>query len=96
MYNQMTPMKLAGMEIQMWMLKKSSSVKEHIDKLQLMRQELSKPGRKFSSEEMAIVLLSHIWLLPKYSGFYTSLLTSVGTTSMDELVLMILAQDDQH
>ena len=84
-------MKLAGMEIQMRMLdlKQTSSVKEHIDRLQLMRQELAEAGRKFSSEDMAIVLLSHIWLLPKYSGFYTSLLTSSRTTPMtwDELVL---------
>ena len=63
-----------------------------------MREELAEAGRNFSSEDMAIVLLSHIWLLPKYSGFYTSLLTSGRTTPMtwDELVPMVLAHDDQH
>ncbi|MCO5594455.1 hypothetical protein L7F22_048485 [Adiantum nelumboides] len=97
MYNRVTPMKLAGMEIQIKNLdlKQSSSVKEHIDRLQLLHQEA---GKKFSSEEMAIVLLGQIWLLPRFSVFYTSLLTSGCTTPMtwEELVPLVLAQDDQH
>ncbi|MCO5604027.1 hypothetical protein L7F22_058184 [Adiantum nelumboides] len=100
MYNRVTPMKLAGMEIQIGSLdlKQSSSVKEHIDRLQLLRQDLSEAGKKFSSEEMAIVLLGQIWLLPRFSVFYTSLLTLGRTTPMtwEELVPLVLAQDDQH
>lgn len=97
MYNRMTPMKRAALEVQMRTLDsgKSASMRDHIDKLQALQQEILQAGKVISSEDMAIVLLCH--LPPRYGAFYSSLITSGRVTDLtwEELVPMVLDQEDR-
>ena len=71
-----SPMKWVSLEVQMRTLdpSKSPTMREHINKLQSLQQEVLSMGKQISSEDMAITLLSH--LPAKYSNFYLSLITS--------------------
>ena len=97
MYNRMTPMKRAGLEVNMRQLdpSKCTSMKDYIDKLQIMQQEIMHAGKNISSEDMAILLLSK--LTSKYGAFYSSLITSGRMTELtwEELVPMVLDQEDR-
>ena len=92
MYNKMTPMKRAGLEVSMLQLdpSKCASLKEYIDKVQIMQQEIMHAGKKLSSKEMAILLLEK--LPSRYSAFYSSLITSrrMMELTWEELVPMVL------
>ena len=92
MYNQMTPMKRAALEISMRQLDpaKCSSIKDYMDKLQMMHQEIMHAGKTISSVDMAILLLSK--LPSRYGAFYSSLITSGCMTDVtwEELVPMVL------
>lgn len=59
----------------MWNLDpaKSGSMKDHINKLQALQQEVSPAGKKIYSKDIAITFLSH--LLDRYEGFYSFLIT---------------------
>ena len=59
LYERVSPMKRVSLEVQMRMLdpSKSSSMWEHINKLQGLQQEVLSMGKKISSEDMAITLL---------------------------------------
>ena len=60
LYERVSPMKRVSLEVQMRMLdpSKSSSMREHINKLQGLQQEVLSMGKKISSEDMAITLMS--------------------------------------
>lgn len=96
-YNRMTPMKRAGLEVTMRQLDPSrcASMKEYIDKVQILQQEIAHAGKTISPTDMAILLLSK--LPPKFSAFYSSLITSGRVTELtwDELVPMVLDQEDR-
>ena len=55
-------MKRAGLEVSMRQLdpSKCASLKEYIDKVQIMQQEIMHVGKKISSEDMAILLLTKL------------------------------------
>ena len=90
-------MKRAGLEVTMRQLdpNKCASMKEYIDKLQIMHQKIMHAGKQISSEDMAILLLSK--LTNKYGAFYSSLITSGRMTELlwEELVPMVLDQEDR-
>lgn len=92
MYNRMRPMKHAGLEVQMRQLDplKCGTMKDYMDKLQILHQEIMHAGKLISSKDMAILLLSK--LPPRYGAFYSSLITSGRMTDLtwDELVPMVL------
>ena len=96
LYERVSPMKRVSLEVQMRMLdpSKSSSMQEHINKLQGLQQEVLSMGKKISSEDMAITLLSHLPV--KYSNFYSSLITSghLNEVTWEELVPMLLDQEE--
>ena len=89
-------MKRAGLEVSMRQLEPSkfASMKEFIDKVQIMQQEIMHAGKKIASEDLAILLLSK--LPARYSAFYSSLITSRRMTELtwEELVPMVLDQED--
>ena len=95
-YSRMTSMKQAGLEVSMQQLEPSkfASMKEFIDKVQIMQQEIMHAGKKIASKDLAILLLSK--LLARYSTFYSSLITSERMTELtwEELVAMVLDQED--
>ena len=74
---------------------KCASMKEFIDKVQVLHQEIMHAGKQISSEDMAILLLMK--LPAKYSAFYSSLITSGRMTALtwEELVPMVLDQEDR-
>ena len=90
-------MKRVSLEVQMRMLdpSKSPSMREHINKIQGLQQEVLSMGKEISSEDMAITLLSH--LPAKYSNFYSSLITSgrLNEVTWEELVPMVLDQEER-
>ena len=75
---------------------KSSSMREHISKMELLRDRIVQAGGKHSEEDMAVTLLSQ--LPESYSVFYTSLITSGRMTMItwDELVPQVLDQEDRN
>ena len=97
LYARVSPMKRVSLEVQMRMLdpSKSPSMREHINKLQELQQEVLSMGKEISSEDMAITLLSH--LPAKYSNFYSSLITSgrLNEVTWEELVPMVLDQEER-
>ena len=97
LFARVSPMKRVSLEVQMRTLdpSKSSSMREHINKLQSLQQEVLSMGKQISSEDMAITLLSH--LTPEYSSFYSSLITSgrLNEILWEELVPMVLDQEDR-
>ena len=96
LYERVSPMKCVSLEVQMQMLdpSKSSSMRDHINKLHGLQQEVLSMGKKISLEDMAITLLSH--MPTKYSNFYLSLITSgrLNKVTWEELVLMLLDQEE--
>ena len=90
-------MKQAGLEVSMQQLEpgKCASMKEFIDKVQIMHQQSMHATKKISSKDMAILLLSR--LLARYSTFYSSLITSgrMMELTWEELVPMVLDQEDR-
>ena len=92
LYERQSPMKRVSLEVQMTMLdaSKSPSIREHINKLRSLQQEVLSMGKKISSEEMAITLLSQ--LPAKYSNFCSSLIASgrLNEVTWEELVHMVL------
>ena len=90
-------MKRAGLEVSMPQLEpsKCASMKEFIDKVQIMQYEIMHVGKKISSKDLAILLLSK--LPARYSAFYSSLITSRRMTKLtwEELVPMVLDQEDR-
>ena len=96
LFARVSPMKRVSLEVQMRTLdpSKSSSMREHINKLQSLQQEVLSMGKQISSEDMAITLLSH--LTPEYSSFYSSLITSgrLNEILWEDLVPMVLDQED--
>ena len=72
---------------------KCSSMKDYIDRLQMMNQEIMHAGKTLSLVDMAIVLLSK--LPSRYGAFYSSLITSGRMTDVtwEELVPMVLDQE---
>ena len=89
-------MKWVGLEVSMCQLdpSKCASMKEFIDKMQIMHQEIMHEGKKISSKDMAILLLTK--LSAKYSAFYSSLITSrrMMELTWEELFPMVLDQED--
>ena len=89
-------MKWAGLEVSMQQFEpsKCASMKEFIDKVQIMQQEIMHMGKKISSKDLAILLLSK--LPARYSTFYSSLITSgrMMELTWEELVPMVLDQED--
>ena len=90
-------MKRAGLEVTMQQLEPSkfASMKEFIDKVQIMQQEIMHAGKKIASKDLAILLLSK--LPARYSAFYSSLITSRRMTELtwEELVPMVLDHEDR-
>ena len=68
-------MKWEGLEVSMQQLdpSKGASMKEFIDKVQIMHQEIMHAGEKISSKDMAILISSR--LPARYSTFYSSFIT---------------------
>lgn len=97
LFARVSPMKRVSLEVQMRTLdpSKSPSMREHINKLQSLQQEVLSMGKEISSEDMAITLLSH--LPAKFSNFYSSLITSgrLNEILWEELVPMVLDQEDR-
>ena len=96
--DRITPMKRVSWEVQLRLLDpaKSSSMREHISKMELLRDRIVQAGGKHSEEDMAVTLLSQ--LPESYSVFYTSLITSGRMTMItwDELVPQVLDQEDRN
>ena len=96
MYNRMTPMKQTSLKVFMRQLESSkcASMKEFIDKVQIMHQEIMHAEKKISSKDMAILLLSK--LPARHSAFYSSLITSgrMKKLTWEELVPMVLDWED--
>ena len=90
-------MKQAGLKVSMQHPEPSKcvSMKEFIDKVQIMQQEIMHSRKKILSKDMAILILSK--LLARYSAFYSSLITSGTMTVLtwEELVPMVLDQEDR-
>ena len=84
-------MKRVGLEVSMQQLElsKCASMKEFIDKVQIMHQEIMHAGKNISFKDMAILLLSK--LLARYNAFYSSLITLGRMTELtsEELVPMV-------
>ena len=97
-HDRITPMKRVSWEVQLRMLDpaKSSSMREHISKMEVLRDRIVQAGGKQSEEDMAITLLSQLPV--SYSVFYTSLITSGRMTviTWDELVPQVLDQEDRN
>ncbi|MCO5577293.1 hypothetical protein L7F22_031120 [Adiantum nelumboides] len=74
---------------------RNSSMRDHINKMQELQQEILHMGKLISSENMAIQLLAQ--LPSRYSNFYSSLITSrrLNTISWDEIVPMVLDQGER-
>ena len=75
-------MKWAGLEVSRRQLEPSkfASMKEFIDKVQIMQQEIMHAGKKITFEDLAILLLSK--LPARYSAFNSSLITSGRMTEL--------------
>ena len=90
-------MKRARLEVSMRQLEPSkfASMKEFIDKVQIMQQEIMHAGKNIASEDLAILLLSKLPI--RYSAFYSSLITLGRMTELtwEELVPMVLDQEDR-
>ena len=91
-------MKRISLEVQLRRLDPatSSSIREHINKMQSMHQDILHAGKDISFEDMAITLLSHVIIDSRYSAFYSSLITSgcLSTITREELVPMMMDQEE--
>ena len=89
-------MKWASLKVSMWQLdpSKCASMKEFIDKVQSMHQEMMHARKKISSQDMALLILSKF--LARYSAFYSSLITSRRLIKLtwEELVPIVLDKED--
>lgn len=83
-------------KLRMLSLDDSSSMKEHITKMDDMRGELASLGRVISSEDMAMILLTQL-PSPRFDVFYTSLITSRSRDSLlwEELSPLVLEHDER-
>ena len=85
-------MKQARLEVSIRQLEPSkfASMKEFIDKVEIMQHEIMHVGKKIASEDLATLLLSK--LPTRYSAFYSSLITLRRMTELtwEELVPMVL------
>ena len=87
-----TPMNQVAWEIQLFLLDpaKSSSMREHTNKMEILQNQILNAGEKHSEEDMAITLL--LQLPANYFVFFTSLITfgRLIMITWDELVPQVL------
>ena len=96
-------MKRAGLEVSMWQLEPSkfASMKEFIDKVQIMQQEIMHVEKKIASKDLAILLLSK--LPATYSALRLTADPQLYIHKADSLVMaiviyvddLIISEDDQ-
>ena len=98
MYNRMTPMKRAALEISMRQLDpaKCSSIKDYIDRLQMMNQEIMHAGKTLSSVDMAIVLLSKLPSSTDALGLVQNGLYKFKCPSLSSSLVTLLDYDLWH
>ncbi|MCO5560599.1 hypothetical protein L7F22_014215 [Adiantum nelumboides] len=97
-HDRVTPMKRVSWDVQLRLLDpaQSGSMREHITKMEQLRDRIRQAEGNLTDEDMAITLLSQ--LPASYSMFYTSLITSGRLTiiTWDELVPQVLDQEDRN
>ena len=95
-HDRVTPMKQVAWEIQLCLLDlvKLVSMWDHINKMEILHNQILQARGKHLDEDIAITLL--LKLPTNYSIFFTSLITSRRLTMItwDKLVPQVLDQED--